>query len=334
MDKIVEIKYGYPLPEERRVKVPIDVDTCKWVIWGAKNPYNTFGHIHEAFLRVLKFLGKDAVWLDNGDDLSGIDFHNTCFLSMNCVVGGMPRRQDCFYVIHNGNDPACLPFLEGLSTMTYGIHVSTNRYENLMELGPDIYFDLRHRVLMLRWGTDLFPHEIEANKPQKAFNEGSRVYTYVGSIDEMKRQYLEDFSRACRENGIQCNTYGGHGGGRTLSIEEHIQLIKDSYMCPAIQGRDQVEQGYVSCRLFKNISYGQMGLTCSTYANDLFGGKLICNPDAYHLFYDAKERLESMPVKELHDLMDEVAAKHTYLNKIGAIMQAIRLLKEAGESNV
>src|SRR5258708_29791373 len=302
-----------------------DINTCKWIIWGAKRPYNTFGHIHEAFLRALKYLGKDARWLENGDDLSEIDFSNTLFLSMNCVVEGMPRRKDCFYVVHNILGDPRASYFEGLNLLPYGVYLSTTRCSpNVVELGPQSFFDRTSKPsLSSRWGTDLFPHEIEANKPKKTLNDASRIYTYVGSIDTMKRGYLDDFSRACRENGIQCNTYGGHGGGRTLSIEEHIRFIKDSYLCPAIQGRDQVEQGYISCRLFKNISYGQMGLTCSAYANELFRGKLVCNPDAYRLFYDARERLRSMPVKELHDLMDEVATKYTYLNKVDAIVKAV-----------
>jgi glycosyltransferase involved in cell wall biosynthesis len=322
-------EYGYPLPKERNVKVPIDVDTCKWVIWGAKPP-NTFGHIHAALLRALKFLGKDVVWLNNGDDISKIDFSNTCFLTMNCVLQGIPRRKNCFYVIHNGNDPACRSYLEDLNVLVWGMHVSTNRYNSdVAEIGPNIHFDQRHGVLQFWHGTDLLPHEIEANKPKKAFNDESRVCAYVGSVDEMKRGYLNDFSRACQKNGIQYNFYGGYNNGRIVSIEEHIQLVKDSYLCPAIEGRDQVEQGYMSCRLFKNISYGQMGLTCSKYANELFGGKLVYNPDAYQLFYDAKERLQHMPVEELHALMDEVAAKHTYLNKVNGIIKAVQMLKES-----
>jgi hypothetical protein len=322
--------YGYPLPEEHKVKVPINIDTCKWVMWGAKNSCNTFSHIHEAFLRTLKFLGKDATWLDGSDDISGIDFTNTLFLTMNCVMGGMPQRKDCLYVVHNGNDPASKLFLKGLNVLIYGVHILSNTYgPDVTEIGPDIYFDLKHGVIQFYWATDLLPHEIEANKPKKAFNSESRVSTFVGSIDGMKGGYLKDFERACKENGVECKYYGGYNGGRTVSIEEHIQLIKDSYVCPALQGRDQVEQGYMSCRLFKNISYGQMGLTCSDYANKLFGGKLIYNPDAYKLFYDAKERLPHIPVEELHALMDEVAAKHTYLNKIDGIIKAVRMLKES-----
>src|SRR6266568_497835 len=276
-----------------------DINTCKWVIWGAKRPYNTFGHIHEAFLRALMHLGKDVRWLEHDENISGIDFSNTLFLSMNCVIQGMPRRRDCFYIVHNVQGDPSQSYFDGLTLLNYGIHITTTRYSpNVVEIGPESFFDRTSvATLNLRWGTDLFPHEIEANKPKKAFNDASRVCTFIGSIDDMKQPYLQGFSRAVQENGYDWQTYGGHGGGRQVSIEEHIRIVKDSYMSPAMQGRDQVEQGYISCRLFKNISYGQMGLTCAPYANELFHGKLICNPDAHQLFYDARERLQSMRVE-------------------------------------
>jgi hypothetical protein len=305
-----------------------NIDTCKWVMWGAKDGNNTFGHIHEAYLRALKFLGKEAYYLDRSDDISRMDFSNTLFLSMNCVVRGMPQRKDCFYVVHNANNDPCLSYFDGLKLMPYAIHVMSNRYESrVQEIGPDIFFDQQSRVLMFYWGTDLLPHEIEANKPTHVFNQESRVCNYIGSTDGMKIKAIEDFSRACRENGIQYQGYGGYNTGRVVSETEHIQLIRDSYMAPAFQGLDQIAQGYQSCRIFKNLSYGQMPLIQSKYSNDLFKGRLIFNTDAYKLFYEGRERLQSLSLEELHNLMDEVAQKHTYLNKLNGIIQAVKTLE-------
>jgi hypothetical protein len=305
-----------------------NIDTCKWVMWGAKDGNDTFGHIHEAYLRALKFLGKEAYYLDRSDDISCIDFSNTLFLSMNCVIQGMPQRKDCFYVIHNASGDPCLPFFDGLKLLPYAVHVISNRYsDSVKEIGPDIFFDETSRVLMFYWGTDLLPHEIEANKPLRVFNSDSRVYNNIGSVDGKKWPAIEGFVRACRENGIDYQNYGGYNGGRVVSIDEHIQLIKDSYIAPAFQGADQVAQGYMSCRIFKNISYGQMPPIHSAYANQVFGGRLIFNTDTYKLFYEARERLQSMPLAELHSLMDEVAQKHTYLNKIAAIVHAVKTLE-------
>lgn len=312
----------------REGKVSFNIDTCQWVMWSDRDDRNTFNHIHRAFLRALKYMGKEAYYLSNGDDLSKYDFSNTMFLSMNCVLEGLPQRDDCFYFIHNiSNDPH-ESYFDGLNMMGYGVHVLSNKYSSaVQEIGPDVYFDASSRTMMMYWGTDLLPHEIEANKPLRVFNQESRICNYIGSVDGNKNKAIKDFSRACQENGIQYQGYGGYNNGRVVSIDEHIQLIKDSYMAPAFQGLDQVAQGYMSCRIFKNLSYGQMPLTHSAYANELFGGKLIFNTDTYRLFFDAKERLQSMSLKELHNLMDEVAKKHTYLPKIEAIIKAVKILE-------
>lgn len=305
-----------------------DIETCKWVIWGAKDGRNTFGHVHEAFFRTLKFLGKEVYYLDNSDDISRIDFSNSLMLSMNCVVKGMPQRKDCFYVVHNAAHDPCQSYFDGLKLLPYGVHVLSNRYsENVKQIGPDIYFDETSPGLMFYWGTDLLPHEIEANKPTRVFNSDSQVFNNIGSLDDMKRPAIEGFVKACKENGIEYHNYGGYNGGEIVSIEKHVQLIKDSYMAPAFQGADQVAQGYISCRIPKNISYGQPGIVHSAYANQVFGGKLIYNPDSYKLFYEARERLQNMPLAELHAQMDFVAKFHTYIPKVEAIVTAVRTLE-------
>lgn len=307
-----------------------DIEKCRWIVWGAtgRNGYNTFGHIHEAFFRALKHLGKDVRWLDYGDDNSKIDFSDTFFIGMNCVLQGMPQRKDCYYLIHNILGDPRLSYFDGLKLLPYGVHITPNVYSKNVEiLGSDIYFEPDNRSLQMRWGTDLLPHEIEANKPKQAFNSKSLLVNYIGTVDYQKEGPMKGFIRACHENDRLFNTYGGFNGGPQVSIEQHVRLIQCSYMAPAFQGLDQVRTGYISCRLFKNISAGQFGVTHSKYANELFGGKLICNEDTYQLFYDARGRLESMEVKELHDLMDIVARDHTYLNKIRAIEHAVRTLE-------
>jgi len=304
-----------------------DLNTCKWVMWGAKNRRNTYGHIQEAFLRAAKFMGKDAHWLDVGDNLSNFDFSNTLFMTMNTVVSGMPQREDCFYVVHNGFDPGSFSYFNNLKFLVFGLHISTNSYGNVIEIAPDTFFSPMSRSLAFRWGTDLLPHEIEANKPQRLFNSDSRIINYVGTIDASNREQIDGFIRACSENGIRFEHFGGVGGAPRVSIENNVRLIKESYMAPTLQRMDQISSGYIPCRLFKNISYGQFGISHSKYANDLFGGKLIYNPDTYRLFYEARERLQTTSIADLHALMDEVAKKHTYVNKINAIIQAINFLE-------
>ena len=293
----------------------IDLSKQKFCVWGFKNPpYDTFRHIHEAFYRALKFLGKNVSWLDARDDISGIDFSNTFFITQNNAVmrevGSIPLREDCFYAVHNNIQGGRERF-ERLDVLPYGV-----RLAGIPE------FDPNGLSVNIPWATDLLPHEIEANKPSTVFQSRSKVVNYVGSVWSVNRKEIDAFANACFDNGINFSQVQGG-----VSIEDNVRLIRESYMAPAIVGSGH-PVGYLPCRIFKNISYGQFGVTNSSYVNDLFEGRLVYNSDTYGLFFDARERLAKTPLSELHSLMDYVAKNHTYLNRIDTLIHGARMILE------
>jgi hypothetical protein len=163
-----------------------------------------------------------------------------------------------------------------------------------------------------------------ANKPAKVFRDDSKEVNYIGtSVPE-----LSPFAMACKENGINFNLIGGFGGS-PVSVEENVRLVRGSYIAPAISLAYQNKVGYLPCRVFKAISYGQMCATNNLWANEFFKDRLIYNPDSKALFYDARERLASTAPDVLYDLMDEVAREHTYLNKVDNLLTAARLAQES-----
>jgi hypothetical protein len=172
--------------------------------------------------------------------------------------------------------------------------------------------------LDFRWATDLLPVEIERLKPATVLGRNSRVINWVGSVWHVNDKELNSFKRACDENQIQFRAVGAGQRG-VVSIEENIRLVRESFMAPAISGSHHNVEGYAPCRIFKNISYGQMGITNNPFVNRLFQDKLIFETDPYKLFYVARDRMQSLDVKEIHDLMDFVAKKHTYINRIQAL---------------
>lgn len=302
----------------------IDLTTCKFVVWGFKNTYNTFQHIHEAFYRALKFKFPDrqVLWLDQHDCILGIDFSNTFFISMNHAISSMPRREDCFYAVHNIESKAA-EYLVGLPLLNYGVYVNgMGEMSGWNELDSDTFFHRQewtaYSTVAFRWGTNLLPHEIKANKPNRVFQCDSDVAYFVGTAIAP----LRPFERACIANGISFRV------AHHVSIEENVRLIQKSYMAPAINIPWQSEVGYIPCRIFKNISYGQMGITNNKAVYDFFKGRVIYNADPYNLFYDARDQLLSVSLKVLHELMDEIAEKHTYLNKIDALLTAAKLTEE------
>jgi len=311
----------------------VNLNTCNFCFWGFYNTYDTFGHIFEAWLKALrfKFPNRQVLWLDDQSDISNIDFSNTVFISVNVAgMKNLPKRKDCMYVVHNTDDNVKASFgdLSQYTFMNYGINAAaTPISKDDIEVGLDAYLSLqpweKYTSLIMRWGTNLLPHEIEANKPERVFNYESKVVNFVGSEYPTVHG---PFGQVCWENGILFRRLGSFGA--PVSVEENIRLVKESYMAPAINNPDHNKVGYIPCRIFKNISYGQFGITNNKHVQEYFKDRLIFNEDTRQLFYDARERLPNIKLEELHSLMDDVAKNHTYLNKTDALLTAIRITQE------
>jgi hypothetical protein len=307
------------------------LENCNFCVWGFKSgAYNSFRHILEAFYRALKFRfpERQVLWLDAHDDISKIDFSNTFFISMEYAVKGMPLRTDCIYAVHN-MEARAKEYTKGFLTINYGLYVNSMELpSNAVELSKDAFFFPQpwdsYDAVVFRWATDLLPHEIMANKPSKVFRDWSRDVNYVGtSVPE-----LAPFAAACKESGINFKLVGGFGGS-PVSVEENVRLVQASYIAPAISLAYQIKVGYMPCRVFKALSYGQMCATNNPWANEIFRGKLIYNWDTRALFYDAREQLSRTTPETLHALMDEVAKNHTYLNKIDNLLDGAKLAQES-----
>lgn len=285
-------------------------DSYQFVVWGYRNTYHTHGYLHAALYRTLQHMGREVRWLDKDD---GLGFEKTIFISINNVAHTLPLVDDALYMIHNfrgGNEVAEEKF-KNSNVLHFGVRTDNSGSDT--EKAIDIY-----------WGTDLLPHEIEQNKHEaKALNTNSRVVHWVGSIqggEFSNESELHAFASAAESQGLSFKTWGGFSHATKVSREENVKLIRESYMAPTIVGAWQRRVGYIPERIFKNISYGHYGVTNSEAINRLFGDKLICNHDTKQLFFDAKERLSKISVGQLYDLMDEVAKKHTYINRIDQLL--------------
>jgi hypothetical protein len=324
----------------------MNLDKAKFIIWGYRNRenYHTHSHIHEGFYRAAKFLRTESLWLDHSSDLHEVDFENSIVITEHdAAKRGMPHWENCFYVVHGMSDDAAIR--ERISSFTK-YHLSWNVYHDFSHvygtqgnpaahgittmqfpltekiwLGEDCPFYPKEQHMDFRWATDLLPHEIQGMKRSTPYSPWSREINYVGTFWHVNEKEIKEFSRACKENAIEFLHYGAGQEG-VMSIEQNIRLVRESHFAPAIVGSHHITEGYAPCRIFKNISYGQMGVTNSKRVNDIFGGKLIYNPNPYELFYQAQDELPTLSLNKVHALMDEVAEKHTYVQRIGKILEA------------
>jgi hypothetical protein len=297
----------------------------KVVIWGHLLDTHTHSYIHGAFFKAFKSLGYDTYWIGNNDDVSGMDFNDTLFITESQVDSNIPIIKNSYYVLHNCSTEKyinggckCLniqTLKENIrNNKSLGIHL--NNYTVLYKGGIDI--------LYMCWGTDLLPDEIDLNNAKN--NSGGCcvwIGTYGGGESKFENwSNLDPFFEMCKINNIDIINI--NPWSKPVSFEENIRLINNSYIAPAIQGKWQVDNGYIPCRIFKNISYGHYGYTNSKSVMDIFDGPLIYSPDIRDLFNKIIEnKNNNLHIDNLKYLMEEVKNKHTYINRINDILECL-----------
>ena len=179
------------------------------------------------------------------------------------------------------------------------------------------------------WATDILPNEINTNiekvkllqipnrNRKDALFLGS-VYSGVhGNIDELTK-----FELGAKNIGIQLLI------ANSTNIDENstINLLQQAYITPSIVGTWQKRQGYIPCRIFKTISYGQLGVTNSKQVFNIINNLGVYSEDETKLCDKAIECLEHESSNEtIIDAMKIIRDNHTYINRIESIQFIFRL---------
>ena len=111
-------------------------------------------------------------------------------------------------------------------------------------------------------------------------------------------------------------------------MEENIELMQTAQLAPSLQGAWQCKQGYIPCRIFKNISYGAIPITNAKTVYELFDKKIIYHSDSYQLGLESIKRLQTWSLDDQYKWMDLVKEKHTYLNRIESLFQFFEMVEE------
>lgn len=313
-------KYSYSNHHHDANNLPFN----KVVIWGHKHHSSTHSYIHYAFDRTFRHLGYQTLWLDKYDDISTIDFSHSLFITEGQVDQKIPLREDCRYILHNCDCTKYKELFEKDLCIILQVYSNDCIKRKETKIDDCMHINIEQKTIYMPWATDLLPHEIDEIKKQIPQIKKSNTIYWVGLIwndPQGNLDIIKQFAESCYKNNIPFKQRLG------ISQEENIHLIQTSYMAPAIQGKWQCDNGYIPCRIFKNISYGQMGITNSKTVYDLFKGKIVYNSDTHQLFYDAQKRLKNMDLNEMYELMDFVKTKHTYINRIERLLDFLTVIK-------
>ncbi len=291
----------------------------QFVAWGHKLHSHTHSYIHGAFIKAFTKLGYKTLWLDDSDDISGIDFEGTIFLTEGRVDNKIPIRNDCYYILHNcdGTKYKNIPKNHKMGLQVYTDDVIKCHGGKPVKNHDGCFY--LSDCLFIPWATDLFPEEINENirKVRENQIQSKKMLNFVG----MGIEPWDEVEQFCKKNGIQYKQIGGFS--RTnVDFNENVRLIQESIVAPAVQCKWQVDNSYIPCRIFKNISYGKMGMTNNLRVYELFGKRILYNTNINDLMkagldFENKSLEEKNSV--LIPLMEYVRDSHTYLNRVELI---------------
>jgi hypothetical protein len=294
----------------------------KAIIWGYPLHSHTHSYIHHGFFRAFRQLGFETHWFNDESNTDGFDFSGCLFLTAGQQEDKIPSRKDCFYVLHNCPNPKyeALPKVLRLNTLF-------DKNKQGKAFNPYTYYKPNSQLGLLAqpWATDLLPDEIDSSKTMYDWPRENTIY-YVGSYhgydDTGTIPVIDAFKTSAKKYGVSLVPVGGYtGGSHMIDCQEAINMVKKSFAAPALQCRWQVNSGYIPCRIFKNISYGHLGITHSPHVASLFGDLVVYDPDPAVLCDKSFKFIKDhKPVTEAIEL---VKRDHTYLNRIRKILEVM-----------
>lgn len=267
-------------------------------------------------------MGYNTFWLDETDDISNFDFSNSLFLTECQADKNLPIRNDCFYILHNCEFKKYEHLYKNNQCILLQVYTNDCLKYKLEKLDPFVYANYQEKIICMPWATDLLPDEIDEIKNNVSTIIRTNQVNFIGTIGggvHGNENEINPFVKACQENNIEFQTLINF----KTTAEENQKIIQNSYMAPALQGKWQCDNGYIPCRIFKNVSYGQYPITNSKTVAELFNNKIVYNANTYQLFYDAQKKLNNLNLQELYDAMDFVRDNHTYINRINTLLDFI-----------
>ena len=300
----------------------------KVVIWGLRRQWHSHRFIHQGFFETFRHLGIPVVWTDCGSD-PGIIESDDLVITSNFWGRGIPKgttlaplRDGAFYCFHGfahagyaGTDRQPRHEVDRKHSLNLEVFLdaataASDQWDTVT------YFDKRSKTLHQPWGTNLPEERFRAPVISR-----SPFVFWVGAIwnnalNQGNRAEIDELRSVLRLRSLRF---------------VHLKFIPDcvsiaatraSRVNPAIAGRWQVENNYLPCRMFKNISYGQLGISNVPKLSELYRDCTIPGRSIAELIDNAL-CLSTTDIIGLVEAQQEITRQHTYVHKIRNIFRAM-----------
>jgi hypothetical protein len=286
----------------------------KVVVWGLKSSNHSHSYIHSHFYHTLKKLGTEAVWVDDFAENKTLVRENDLVIVANVADRNLPLLPKVYYCFHNCDHEMRLK-IEQRYKLT--LQVYTNTMEKDSEpWGLVTFFNHNSKTLYQPWATELLPDEFQEPVGTERLNN---VY-WVGSIWNNEQNQGNEIEIATLKKGLakyQIDFTNVTG----VSDAENMAYVRKSKIAPAIAGGWQVENDYLPCRMWKNISYGQLGISNVRKFAAIFGACSVPGVTIEELV-DYALTLPERQYRNLIREQQEIVKNHTYLDRLLTIAKA------------
>ena len=299
------------------------------IIWGYPLHTHTHSYIHLGYYRAFKALGFETYWSDNVHTI-GEEFNDSLVITEHFATSCLPLSKSSTYFVHylgnrGNNHEKYLENVGRLVDLRYNADCWVDKNYNytldrskVEKIGEGTYYEKgnEYDIAYTTWATDLLPNEIDL---ERRFHQRQKKITYVGTVGGGKGglfdcqkapdyydtvPYIMPFYEECRKNKIEFET--NCPWVSPMRNEEMMNVVMNSYLAPDFRHKAMLDWGYIPCRIMKNISYGQLGMTNSEAVNRFLNGEVVYNSDSRLLFYEGQNKMNE---------------KHTYINRANDILR-------------
>lgn len=299
----------------------------KIIIWGHRlEKGHTHAFIHYGFYKAFSHLGYDVEWLDDDPKNSNLDLSNSIIISEHQEIKHLPIQKSTKYFIHNIKQDIEYVECEYGNVFNFLIyHEEYNNWKDVKQVEDFFWYDEKTKTPIIVWATDLLPHEIENISPV-LFDYTKPNVNFVGTV---QGENLVKFAHICADNGKNFYNLGGYTGApqsnqiQFYDSKMNIESVRKSFLSVDIRESQHLRNGYISCRLFKNISYGMWTGTNSIKVNNFLSDHLTVESNLQELYFKLVEDHSKCSESKIKNSMDFVMKNHTYINRINSLLSIL-----------
>jgi len=294
----------------------------KVIIWGHPLHSHTHSYIHYGFYKAFSSLGYNVQWVDDTD--TDIDLNDSIVISERQVIKNLPIVKNAKYFIHNYH----LDFQNTEIGNVYNFLVYHKKYNWIGDekVNNFFWYQKKTKTPVIMWATDLLPDEID-QQTESLYDDNKEDIYFVGSV---QGNNLYNFAHICANDGKNFINLGGYtgdsddeNGTRFYDNQKSIDAVKKSYISFDIREQQHLDNGYVPCRLFKNISYGKYTGSNSYLMKEFFENRIIINSNLNELYDNIVDGYKKCDKNKIRDDMNFIKNNHTYINRVQDLLSVL-----------